>query len=1740
MKKSISFIVLLVLVLITEKRSFSQVLINEVMHKPGPAVAPPNPTINQGVRRKEYVEIFNKNCFAVDISCWLIGSHVPAVVGGNYDGAFQFPNGTIIQPGQHIVIGGSQSQNNSSYPASYLTFDVNNYVLTSNLSDPNTNWLFPNGDGWVALYDNNGDVVDAVYWSFSSTPPDLNTDSDFGSKPTKPTACAISAATLASARQIKTNTPTKITYVGEATNFDMTFSRLPDGGTWTRNIAPSINPAAPTGRCNNGQCATISAITFTANTVQPTCGNNNGSLTLNVTSPGNATFVWSPNPAPAPVNTNTSTSASNLGANSYKITVTQNGCSKDTTIVLSPSSSLTPTINITASVNPICSGTSVTFNAVITNGGASPTYQWKRNGINVGTNSASFSSTALNNGDVITCVLTSNAPCVSPAIVTSNAINMVVNVQPNAGNDGSTSVCDNSTSAINLAALITGEQSGGTWTRLTGTGGTFVSATGIFTPASGTTTSTFQYSLIGTAPCSNDVSVATVNLSAQPNAGSDGGISTCDNSGAAINLATLIIGEQAGGTWTRLTGTGGTFVAVTGTFTPAPGTTTSTFQYSVAGTAPCPNDLSIATVTISSGLTASVSISASNNPICAGTSVTFSATPTNGGTPTYQWKLNGANVGTNSATYANSSLNNGDILTCVMTSNLGCVSGSPATSNQIVMVINNPVNAGSDGGISTCDNSGAAINLATLIIGEQAGGTWTRLTGTGGTFVAVTGTFTPAPGTTTSTFQYSVAGTAPCPNDLSIATVTISSGLTASVSISASNNPICAGTSVTFSATPTNGGTPTYQWKLNGANVGTNSATYANSSLNNGDILTCVMTSNLGCVSGSPATSNQIVMVINNPVNAGSDGGVLVCDNNTTIINLSNIITGEQAGGTWTRLTGTGGTFVAVTGTFTPAPGSTTSTFQYSLIGTTPCANDASVATVNINANPNAGNDGTTTVCGASTTPINLNNLITSEQTGGTWTRLTGAGGTFDAITGVFTPALGATNSTFQYNVTGVAPCANDVSIATVNFSNAQPASVIISADKNSICLGSSVTFIAVPTNGGTTPSYQWKLNGVNVGANQATYTSSSLQNGDFITCIMISSLSCVTASPATSNQIVMTVTNPVIPTIVIVADNNPICAGVTVNFSANITNGGTTPSYQWKLNGINVGTNSSTYSNTSLQNGDIITCTFTSSLGCVTSTTATSNNIVIQVTSVVVPTISISANNNPICANTPVTLTAISNGGGNNPIYQWKLNGLNVGSNSTTYSSTTFVNGDQVSCTLTSSSSCANPTSANSNVIIMNVNPIVIPTINITLDNNSVCAGTLVTATASITGGGSTPSYQWSVNGSNVGTNSATYFSSSFANGDKIKCTLTSGALCATPATLASNEITLVINSVNIPTITINGNTTSICTGQAVNFNASISNGGSTPAFQWKLNGVNIAGANSNSYSSSTLNNGDVVSCTLTSSSLCANPSVVTSSPIAIIVQPQVTPTILISTQNNPLCSGGTALFSAVITNGGSSPIYQWKVNGVTVGSNSDTYSTSTLIDNSQITCVLTSNATCATPTTIVSNIIVMDIINSNIPVNLGKDTILCEGDTLRLRVDGNYFVTWNTGNTTNSIAVTTPGLYGVLLETSGCAFGSDEIYVGFKDCSCHVEFPTAFSPNNDRVNDYFMQVSNCPGLSDYSLQIFNRWGQLVFETNNPNVGWDGVFNAIFQPVDNYIFRFSANIEGRPESGSGMFVLIR
>ncbi|MEZ5046274.1 MAG: hypothetical protein R2831_04710 [Chitinophagaceae bacterium] len=71
------------------------------------------------------------------------------------------------------------------------------------------------------------------------------------------------------------------------------------------------------------------------------------------------------------------------------------------------SASVTPLLNISAS-STICSGTLVNFTAIPNNGGSTPSYQWKLNGANVGSNSATYSSSSLNNNDIVTCVMTSS------------------------------------------------------------------------------------------------------------------------------------------------------------------------------------------------------------------------------------------------------------------------------------------------------------------------------------------------------------------------------------------------------------------------------------------------------------------------------------------------------------------------------------------------------------------------------------------------------------------------------------------------------------------------------------------------------------------------------------------------------------------------------------------------------------------------------------------------------------------------------------------------------------------------------------------------------------------------------------------------------------------------------------------------------------------------------------------------------------------------------------------------------------------------------------------------------------------------------------------------------------------------------------------------------------------------------------------------------------------------------------
>ena len=119
-----------------------------------------------------------------------------------------------------------------------------------------------------------------------------------------------------------------------------------------------------------------------------------------------------------------------------------------------------------------------------------------------------------------------------------------------------------------------------------------------------------------------------------------------------------------------------------------------------------------------------------------------------------------------------------------------------------------------------------------------------------------------------------------------------------------------------------------------------------------------------------------------------------------------------------------------------------------------------------------------------------------------------------------------------------------------------------------------------------------------NAGANSATYPRTI--TGDVVTVDLTSNAICATGSPATSAPVTMTVNANLPVSVTIAAAANPVCAGTTVTFTATPTNGGAAPAYQWKVNGINVGANSATYSYIPLT-GDVVTVELTSNAICAT-----------------------------------------------------------------------------------------------------------------------------------------------------------------------------------------------------------------------------------------------------------------------------------------------------------------------------------------------------------------------------------------------------------------------------------------------------------------------------------------------------------------------------------------------------------
>jgi gliding motility-associated-like protein len=86
----------------------------------------------------------------------------------------------------------------------------------------------------------------------------------------------------------------------------------------------------------------------------------------------------------------------------------------------------------------------------------------------------------------------------------------------------------------------------------------------------------------------------------------------------------------------------------------------------------------------------------------------------------------------------------------------------------------------------------------------------------------------------------------------------------------------------------------------------------------------------------------------------------------------------------------------------------------------------------------------------------------------------------------------------------------------------------------------------------------------------------------------------------------------------------------------------------------------------------------------------------------------------------------------------------------------------------------------------------------------------------------------------------------------------------------------------------------------------------------------------------------------------------------------------------------------------------------------------------------------------------------------------------------------------------------------------------------------PNAFTPNYDGVNDVF-KVKYPQFIKTFTFRIYNRWGNVVFTTNDPHKGWNGYVNADPQPEGNYVWTISlVDINGNMRNYKGSVLLLR
>jgi gliding motility-associated-like protein len=789
--------------------------------------------------------------------------------------------------------------------------------------------------------------------------------------------------------------------------------------------------------------------------------------------------------------------------------------------------------------------------------------------------------------------------------------------------------------------------------------------------------------------------------------------------------------------------------------------------------------------------------------------------------------------------------------------------------------------------------------------------TWTAITGATGA------TFAPGPLAATTLFRRQVSS-GPCSALSNTLTVTVVPALAAG--LIGTSQTLCAGATaspLTSDSTATGGAGPiTYQWEASTDNVtwaainGATGPTYAPGQLTVTTYFRRRASAGSAC---APAVSNVVTITVAPALVAGTIGTSQTLCPGATPAPLTS--TAGASGGTgtvayqWESSSDTSN-WTAIAGATGPdyAPGTLAATTYFRRRATSGACSPAYSPTVTLAVLPalTAGSIGTDqTVC-AGSAPAALTS--TAAPTGGTgtftyqweassdnivWAAISGATGV------AFAPGPLAATTYFRRQVSSGGCAAAPSNVVTLTVAPALTAGSI--ASSQAICASTTPAPLtsSTPAVGGTGPLiYQWESSTDNV-----TWTDIPGVTGDTFgpgaltaTTYFRRRVAAGVCGPALSNVVTITVTPALVAGTI--GTGQTLCPGATpapLTSTAGASGGTGTFAYQWESSADNV-----TWTALSGATGDAF------APGPLTATTYYRRRVTSgacgpvyspAVTLTVLPVLvagTIAADQD-ICVNTtpsPLTSTAGASGGTGTFTYQWESSLDNA--NWTTVAGATgatFAPGPLTATTYyrrrvaSGTGTCA---TGISNVVAVRVTPAVTPTV--TLATPPVqCPGTALTFTAAATSAGNAPTFQWFVN--NVAVASGpTFTSSTLVTGDQVRVQVTPTAgLCSTG--LATATVTVTRTATPLPTLAIAVQPGGpVCVGEPLTFSiANVTGAGPAPAYQWQVNGTDVAGATTPVFTSTTLRDGQTVTLRLRTTNACDQPVTVISNGVAVRIQPPV-----------------------------------------------------------------------------------------------------------------------------------------------------------------------------------------------------------------------------------------------------------